>query len=217
MQIDNIKKITHYKGIISSRGILTLFKKQLKKSASIIDIGSGNGILVKKMQSLFPGKEITGIDKEPQDPIIIQRDLTDTQMPDNHFDTVICMDVIEHLPDDILDKGLKEFYRILNNEGKLLITTLLEEDIAPKMCRCPQCNAYFHYMGHLQVFTKDELITLLEKKGFHIEQVITTHLGAYSLYPLFMKFLKFIRIENLFHQKIKKLFNKDIVILCSKK
>lgn len=41
---------------------------------------------------------------------------------DNKFDTIFCISVIEHLPEDIIIKSLKEFYRTLKVGGTLVIT-----------------------------------------------------------------------------------------------
>ncbi len=44
-------------------------------------------------------------------------DVTDTRLPDNAFDAVMAMDIIEHLPDDAVVRMLREAWRVLKPGG----------------------------------------------------------------------------------------------------
>lgn len=48
--------------------------------------------------------------------------IEDMPYESNKFDTIFCISVIEHLPEDIIIKSLKEFYRTLKPGGTLVIT-----------------------------------------------------------------------------------------------
>jgi hypothetical protein len=45
--------------------------------------------------------------------------------PDDHFDVVTCMEVLEHVPDEIFEDGLRELRRVCR--GQLLTTVPFEE------------------------------------------------------------------------------------------
>jgi SAM-dependent methyltransferase len=46
---------------------------------------------------------------------------TDIPLPDASFDTVVCTEVLEHVPDPL--KALKEMYRVLKPGGRLILST----------------------------------------------------------------------------------------------
>lgn len=45
----------------------------------------------------------------------IHQSITDMDFPDNYFDTVICMEVLEHLEDDDFHQGLAQIRRVCKN------------------------------------------------------------------------------------------------------
>lgn len=47
---------------------------------------------------------------------------TDIKFPDNHFDRVFCLSVMEHIPVEIWPDCIKEFERVLKPKGRLIIT-----------------------------------------------------------------------------------------------
>jgi ubiquinone/menaquinone biosynthesis C-methylase UbiE len=51
-----------------------------------------------------------------------QASITDLPYKDNMFDTVFCISVLEHLPDEDKAKALKEFRRTLKNNGQVILT-----------------------------------------------------------------------------------------------
>jgi ubiquinone/menaquinone biosynthesis C-methylase UbiE len=49
-------------------------------------------------------------------------DITKLPFPDKMFNTVFCISVLEHLPDSNKAKALSEFYRMLKDDGILILT-----------------------------------------------------------------------------------------------
>ena len=47
-------------------------------------------------------------------------DITRLTFPDENFDTILCFDVLEHIPD--YRKALAEFHRVLDRNGRLILT-----------------------------------------------------------------------------------------------
>ncbi len=47
---------------------------------------------------------------------------TDINFPDNYFDRVFCLSVMEHIPVELWEQSIKEFERVLKPGGRLIIT-----------------------------------------------------------------------------------------------
>ena len=145
--------------------------KYVPTNSVLLDIGCGfNGNFIKKIGPKI--KEGIGIDKIVNSKQIgnikLINDHMDNTLPfdSNKFDCVTLIAVIEHLeyPEEIL----KECHRILNNGGKIIITTPSKKSksileflafrlklINPGLIR-----------EHKYYFDKHEIKNLLEKVGF---------------------------------------------------
>jgi ubiquinone/menaquinone biosynthesis C-methylase UbiE len=86
----------------------------------ILDAGCGEGVMVENFRS--KGYNIIGVDKFYSSKIVLSGDILDLPFNDNSFDYILFLDVIEHLffPDQI--KALNELYRVLKNDGKLILS-----------------------------------------------------------------------------------------------
>ena len=74
-------------------------------------------------------------------------DITKIPQPDRSFDAILCLEVLEHLPEPIL--AIKEFNRILKSGGKLILT-------AP-FCSLTHYSPYHFYSGFNSYFYKKHL------------------------------------------------------------
>ncbi|MBA3047761.1 class I SAM-dependent methyltransferase [Patescibacteria group bacterium] len=81
-------------------------------------------------------------------------DITDIPEKDDSFDAIMCIEVFEHLPDPI--SAIKEFSRLLQEEGHLIIT-------AP-FCSLTHFSPYHFYTG----FNKNFYVNHLSDYGFKI-------------------------------------------------
>jgi 2-polyprenyl-3-methyl-5-hydroxy-6-metoxy-1,4-benzoquinol methylase len=159
----------------------------LKKNKKIIDLGCGNGALVKLL--VEKGFDAYGTDASKKGIAIASQtmperfavqDLSKDQLPENlvdiNFDTVISTEVVEHLYDP---RKFAEFCKnILSQNGggeliistpyhgyfKNLIITLLDKWDA-------HTNPLFDG-GHIKFWSKATLSKLLEEQGFTITHFI---------------------------------------------
>jgi ubiquinone/menaquinone biosynthesis C-methylase UbiE len=74
------------------------------------------------------------------------------------FDAIMCIEVLEHLPYPI--EAIKEFRRILKNNGTLIIT-------AP-FCSMTHFSPYHFYSGYNQYWYKQ----ILKENGFEIKEIV---------------------------------------------
>lgn len=91
-----------------------------RKSLKILDVGCGEGVLVKKYRGL--GYDIVGLDYNYSSDLVKQGDITQMPFEDGTFDLVLCLDVIEHI--DILshEKAISEIRRVLKLGGESIFT-----------------------------------------------------------------------------------------------
>lgn len=89
---------------------------------------------------------------------------------DEAFDAVIVSEVLEHLPDESLEKALSEIHRVLSRGGVIMGTVPAKERLSEQLTVCPHCGEKFHRWGHLQSFDEGRLRALLSK-NFRVEAV----------------------------------------------
>lgn len=81
--------------------------------------------------------------------------------PAEEFDTVICLNVIEHLKDD--EGALRNIRRRVAKSGRAII-------LVPNGPRL--YGSLDHVLGHYRRYTKDQLLATCERAGFTVEKVL---------------------------------------------
>lgn len=135
-----------------------------KGSGNLLDAGAGAGIY--KSLVISKGYRYFGIDIKPRDPSVAYGDLTDIPFPANYFNVAICIDVLEHVQDDV--KALKELFRVLKPEGSLFLHTPNSEQT--HILAEFQDNPLHVRKG----YKKEELERLLKKANFRNIEVYAT-------------------------------------------
>lgn len=215
MEIKEIIYQKRFKGHDTARGIYKLFHNYIKPSDQCLDIGAGDGYLIRFFQGQRLGNW-TGIDPSPRSPLVQPGGIENLPFRDSSFDAISCTDVIEHLEDGTLHRGISEIARVLKPGRYFLVSTLLAEDFSSRICQCPKCGHAFHRAGHKQRFSQREITALLARLGLVPQKVIVTHLGAYSLHPWLISFLS-IWPAAILGSRLRKLIRKDIILICQKK
>ena len=83
--------------------------------------------------------------------------IADLPFATSSLDLVVASEVIEHLDDETLSRGLSEVRRVLRQDGLFLGTTPFDEDLSDLEVICPCCNSRFHRWGHVQSFDENRL------------------------------------------------------------
>ena len=191
-----------FSGDVSSPEIVRLSKKYIGNK--VLDVGAGSGALI----SLIP--DAAGLDLAPKHPRMIKGDISDMPFGDEVFDTLFATEILEHLDDKTLNKGLDEICRVLRVGGHLIITVPYKEDLRQNMVVCPKCDAKFHRWGHMQVFDEKRMREMLEEKGFEIVVNKVLPLGFMATHKFikhfkcFLKRFGFLSSGNLFVVAVKK-------------
>lgn len=88
-------------------------------------IDNGAVVVCDSKPSLLPNLKrfyINPSEVMDEDIIIKKQNINDIKYPNNYFDRVFCISVIEHLKQNVAEKGIREMVRVLKPGGKLLIT-----------------------------------------------------------------------------------------------
>lgn len=133
--------------------------KQIPTGSRILDAGAGEQQYIKFCTHLnyvsqdFAQYDGKGNGKALQNKtwdtsnLDIVSDITSIPEPDASFDAIMCIEVLEHLPEPIL--ALKEFNRLLKPDGHLIIT-------AP-FCSLTHMAPYHFYSGYNRYFYEKHL------------------------------------------------------------
>lgn len=131
------------------------------EKGSLIDIGCGNGYLLKKIHEVNPNLKLHGLDidkdKNFSDKFSFSKgSITKLDFADNQFDIVVSTHTLEHIIK--VEEAFNELIRI--TKRKLII-------VVP-------CQRYFYYTldGHIQFFYKEaELLRYLPFKKFTLTKL----------------------------------------------
>ncbi|HXM47106.1 MAG TPA: methyltransferase domain-containing protein [Pyrinomonadaceae bacterium] len=151
--------------------------KDIPSGASILDAGAGE----QKFKSLcahlkytaqdfaqYDGRgDATGLQMGSWDQtkLDIVSDISAIPLPDESFDAIVCVEVLEHLPTPLL--ALKEFSRLLKKGGRLIVT-------AP-FCSLTHFAPYHFYSGFSRYFYSTHFpaygfeITEMQENGNYFE------------------------------------------------
>ena len=138
----------------------------------IVDIGCGEGITLEKLVTLYPDRQIVGIDSEPENIDICQKHglpiqygtVFDLPFEDNAIDCVLFFEVIEHL--DEPEKALAEIRRILKPGGRLILIFPNDRMFMISRLLTGMVKEAFYDAGHVMHWTPSKIRKALKASGF---------------------------------------------------
>jgi SAM-dependent methyltransferase len=181
--------------------LIRLSKKYIK--GRVLDIGAGSGALISRLPNSI------GLDLVSKHRRMVVGDIAQLPFKNEAFSTVFATALLEHLDDVTLEWGLREVTRVLSRNGKLILTVPHEEDLRQNMVLCPKCGAKFHRYGHMQVFERRSIRSVLEDVGFKILEIRVLPLGFIATQPLLRHFryilekLGFLKSQDMFIVAVK--------------
>ena len=150
------------------------------ESQTILDFGCGNGTVLKNLRKISPDSDFIGVDisgeaitqarkKNPDVKFFRVDDGNKIPLKSKSVDFVFAGDVVEHVYDT--ETMFNEFYRILKNGGKILITTPYYGLIKTLIIVLVNFDLVFDPKGpHIRFFTKKSLLSALKIVGFKINK-----------------------------------------------
>lgn len=131
--------------------------RRLRRGERVLNIGVGSGTLERLASA--KGVEVWALDPNARAieklrdslPIGERAQVGYSQeipFPDDHFDSVIMSEVLEHLDEAVRLKTIVEVHRVLKPGGRLIGTVPARERLEDNAVVCPKCEHHFHRWGH---------------------------------------------------------------------
>jgi SAM-dependent methyltransferase len=137
----------------------------LPEGSKILDVGSasgGNTLLLTDLGFNLTSLEMSdlGVELQLKKGIrVVRGDATDLPFESDTFDAVLCLDVLEHIENDV--SALKEMYRVTRSGGKFLFS--VPED--PKLW-----SEHDEAVSHVRRYLRSEFDQKISEAGFEISK-----------------------------------------------
>jgi SAM-dependent methyltransferase len=156
-------------------------KLEMRPGMKVLDAGCGGG---RHLSEAFrrKGVSVVGIDLNRDDALkahnttkimrregedgggsalVMASDVTRLPFADGSFDIVICSEVLEHIPDH--RAAIAEIIRTLKSGGSLVVS--VPRYLPERICWALSEDYHNEKGGHIRIYRKKELISLLESAG----------------------------------------------------
>jgi 2-polyprenyl-3-methyl-5-hydroxy-6-metoxy-1,4-benzoquinol methylase len=184
-----------------------------KNRQRILDLGCGNGDMVRSLAEYYPS--VSGADiqssrleelntQSKSVPRIQFYSYDELSEMDKSFDVITSIEIIEHLNDDELDTHFDQIKKLLKPDGIVFISVPNSENLERSFVRCPDCGAVFHKVQHMQSWTPKRLTSYLQMEGFEIISIGTTNFGLELHFDIWRSFV--IQILRLMKRKMPNLY-----------
>ena len=112
-----------------------------QKGNSVLDVGARDGYISIKLTDFFD--TVISLDLKKPDVfhkniIPVEGDVTSLNYPDNFFHTVLCSEVLEHIPNNLLLKACDEIKRVADQY--VIIGVPYKQDIRVGRTTCYSCG-----------------------------------------------------------------------------
>lgn len=150
--------------------VMSMIRKHDLRPKTVCEVGCGAGEILALMAPQMPGTEFVGYEIAPQAHEMsasrvsdrVRFELKDLLETDDHFDLVLCIDVVEHIEQHL------DFLRRLKTHGdKVLIHIPLEISVS-SVLRPNSMIASWDDRGHVQKFTPEIALRTFREAGYTI-------------------------------------------------
>lgn len=187
--------------------------KYLKRGERILDIGCGWGDFLFHMEKkgyrgygVDVSEEACRISRTKVKGIIRKGHVQDCNFPSDYFHVVTMWHVLEHIPDPI--KVLQEIYRILKEDGHLIISVPNIECISFKIAKSKW--QVLDFPRHLYHFSPSTLRFLLSNAGYNVS--IVNHTFFESPFDLLNSILTILKGKKI--EKVIRIILPVLFVLC---
>ena len=145
------------------------FSRYLPKKSKLVvlDVGAGVGRGGKTLKSLHPDMTLIGLDCVAARVEVMPHSIyserlcalaSSLPLQDRSIDAIVAGEFIEHVPPEMVDSTLCEFFRVLSLHGRLLLTTPNPQYLKNKLRRLSVLSDLSHVSQHYPRFLKSRLL-----------------------------------------------------------
>ena len=185
-EIQNLADLesVHWWYLLRSESV-TKWSRSLPLGSRILDVGSasgGNTILLSELGFELTSLEMSDLGVELQQNRgidVVRGDATNLPFESASFDAVLCLDVLEHIEDDV--SALKEMYRVTKPGGKFLFS--VPED--PRLW-----SDHDRAVSHVRRYIRKDFENKISTVGFRISRTSSSVVflkWPIKIYRLFVK------------------------------
>lgn len=143
-----------------------------------LDVGARDGVIAIPLTETYDS--VTAVDlnaPELDHPKVRTRQGNIASLPfsDGEFDLVVCAEVLEHLPPELVTKACSELVRV--SRDRILIGVPYKQDIRLGRLTCSACGRINPPWGHLNSFDEVKLAKLFAGTS----QIASDHIGSTNL------------------------------------
>ena len=143
---------------------------------NLLDVGCGNGLFLEHLKKEYPTRFslLVGLDRSKAAIRNIDCETTlgsvgHLPFADMEFDTVTCMEVLEHLPLGIYRKAVAEIERVAKRS--IIVSVPNNQDLLTSRCRCPTCFTCFNPDYHVRSFNEEKLRVVFGQGTFEPTEI----------------------------------------------
>ncbi|NUN12030.1 MAG: class I SAM-dependent methyltransferase [Myxococcales bacterium] len=120
-----------------------------KDVISVLDVGCGPGKLMARIdRPVVMGTDLGRVGLKRATKPVVRSSITRLPFADHSVDLVLCAEVLEHLPVELVAPACAELVRVAKRY--VLITVPYRENLLESSSQCPVCRHVFHLHGHQQ-------------------------------------------------------------------
>jgi SAM-dependent methyltransferase len=160
---------THWWFVARRNLLVRALDGRLPDGARLLDVGCGTGGTMDRLRDFG---EVWGLDTEPLalelcrergHTNLVQASATEMPFPDNHFDGIVALDVLEHIDDH--EGAAREIQRVLKPGGTLVVTVPAYQSL---------WSRHDVALHHQRRYRAPQMKALLERAGFSVERCTYT-------------------------------------------
>jgi len=151
----------------------SLLKLLPARSDLVLEIGARDGHITRRLCGLYPS--VVALDLSPVrvseprcHPLVAN--LVRLPFGEDEFDAVVCAEVLEHIPPELLEQACRELVRV--TRACLVVGVPFEQDLRIGRTTCPTCGARNPPWSHRTTFTKDLLSRLFAPMRCRAEDLV---------------------------------------------